>query len=1069
MQEDSPLYLNRDYAYWQRIASNYGIAAVLSKWGNPKSQSRNPKIGRTLQDALDTVEAFRPRLNHRDVVAVFQLYEDAEARDIRNTPITPLSGTHIQSLESKNLKSKKQESKKLRSKKSESKKVKFYEVVEEWPPQPEPQGSPNDSPVVGMSTKGRPPNGSPGNGFSENGSPSEHSLQYRVTQPRERIDYDSILIQLYPTGASAGDGSAQVFPLRNFLHRAVRYTPTIRTKDLSFSAFKRSWPDTQAASDHPLRWDIHTEAFTYSLRQTANIVVIRHDDEFVEAVELLRAELSGETEDNLITFYLRPKLVHRTWQAVPWEDGAAEILVHDAGGALLPVISFRRILREDLKEASPNKVNIMGVHALSLDWLLAEVYDRLYLKYSERPIDDEVHLECVADGSTKPIALENDYVLHRTIRLLQAQRALRQDEDAPLIFRVKQVSTPGVSTPEIPKPAVSTPTLPMPETFATVPNELAPQDFLFEGSRPESFSTTDEFDPDFYKLSDSLQPPQTITPPKTPLPKRSKNIHEPFDAEIDPSTAGVSASGLSSRLINDEEDNVRGDAGAFTISLDLVDRSVQQSAPDLSVQMKEILIRRFHCSPKPLLYLPFPAVVNKENHRLSETLVLDELFNDKKFPGIASLKLVKTSRKRHEYTVSKAGSDYPYCGRGPISSEKLNSSAIDSCLVAARLLDVGRVAADTLGETIHGWKRTLDDFHQQCIQAIDEPWEIYTYDTSIRRRDDFYNDAIAVYNEIVNGDALDESMTTGDVLVAARMWEAITSMASQFAFTTCRRTACALCFEMPVVSERLGRSEKQVVVNLDKLRLEAGAAPFMGDLLTTYFGQSNNDVPTGHECSLWESPGQIVSQRLRLVTGRLPPRLVVRPPTEYPNVRGATSDRITFRYSNFAVQEVEVKAHRISYRWLGGIYKRKGKRRVYWVDGDYSTSNRDVKFYDGERLCACIVGGFKPDQAESRVPAYWAEGTELLFYERLNKDNKELVLGEMEDCVAKLRGKKNMGVVSTITSFFSSPRQNEKRPRGEDDEDEMDIDAPSSKKPKLGSPFVPIEQPRNIDKMGYDY
>ena len=434
---------------------------------------------------------------------------------------------------------------------------------------------------------------------------------------------------------------------------------------------------------------------------------------------------------------------------------------------------------------------------------------------------------------------------------------------------------------------------------------------------------------------------------------------------------------------------------------------------------------------------------------------MEELFNGKNLPGIASLKLVKTSGNRHEYTISKAGTDYPYRGRGPVSSQTMQSSAIDSCLVAARLLDVGRLAADILGETIGGWKRTLDDFSQQCVQAIDEPWEIYTSDISIQRRDVFYNDAITIYNGIVNGDALDETMTMGDVLVAARMWEAITSMASQFTFMTCRRIACVLCFEMPVLSERSGRGEKQVVVILDSLKLEIGAAPTMGDLLTTYFGQSSNHVPTEHDCPLWKSPGQIVSQRLRLVTGKLPPRLVVRPPGKYPNVRSATSDRISFRYSKYAVQEVDVEAHHISYRWLGGIYKRDGHRRVYWVDADYSANNRDVKFYDGKRLRACIVGGIKPDQAESRVPAYWAEGTELLFYECLNKDNKKLILGEMEDCMAKLRGDKGTGLVNTITSFFSLPRQNEKRLRVEDDEeDEMDIDTPSSKKPKLGSPFV---------------
>ncbi|MCJ1433806.1 hypothetical protein MMC27_003171 [Xylographa pallens] len=189
MQKDPSLYLNRDYAYWQRIASAHGAAAVLTEWGNPKCQSRNPKIGRTLQDALDTVEAFRPRLKRRDVAAVFKLYEKADARDIRNIPITAVSGIHgttsqddedldndfskppdtpeslessefldVQNLNSE-LESKKQESKKLGSTKSESKKVKFNEFVEKWSTQP-PQRSPNDSPVTSMRTN-KPVNESP--------------------------------------------------------------------------------------------------------------------------------------------------------------------------------------------------------------------------------------------------------------------------------------------------------------------------------------------------------------------------------------------------------------------------------------------------------------------------------------------------------------------------------------------------------------------------------------------------------------------------------------------------------------------------------------------------------------------------------------------------------------------------------------------------------------------------------------------------------------------------------------------------------------------------------------------
>ena len=65
-------------------------------------------------------------------------------------------------------------------------------------------------------------------------------------------------------------------------------------------------------------------------------------------------------------------------------------------------------------------------------------------------------------------------------------------------------------------------------------------------------------------------------------------------------------------------------------------------------------------------------------------------------------------------------------------------------------------------------------------------------------------------------------------------------------------------------------------------------------------------------------------------------------------------------------------------------------------------------------------------------------------------------------------GAKNQEV-KFYDSIFSSPRQNEKRPRGGNGEHEMDTDAPSSsKKPKLGSPFVPTKRLGDIDKMDYN-
>ena len=289
-------------------------------------------------------------------------------------------------------------------------------------------------------------------------------------------------------------------------------------KDLSFFEFEKSWPDRQAASDHPLRWDVHSEAFTYSVRQTATIVTIRYDKDFVNVIRLLCAELSGEPDDNLITFYLRPRLMLQAWQAVPHDDGAAEILVHDANGPLLPVIPFKDVLRHDLEGAQPNKLDIMGVQALSLNSLLKEAYDRPCQKYP-RIVIPEVCLEYADDGSTVQVEVNDDYDFHEAVRLLQAQRAQRQDEDAPIIFRVN----PKSSRPHRTRKSY--------DQRLQAPKRLFPTPPAPEIPVPED------------STSESSQSAQTKTSPLHSLPKQSRigEINPPLSSRLNNHAAvGVS-------------------------------------------------------------------------------------------------------------------------------------------------------------------------------------------------------------------------------------------------------------------------------------------------------------------------------------------------------------------------------------------------------------------------------------------------------------------------------------------------------------------------------------------------
>jgi len=477
---------------------------------------------------------------------------------------------------------------------------------------------------------------------------------------------------------------------------------------------------------------------------------------------------------------------------------------------------------------------------------------------------------------------------------------------------------------------------------------------------------------------------------------------EPTDdgPDVDDSTVGVDDDPA-------ERTNLEDTSRTFNIQIrrntdgQTTPTSAQLLQRDLIGGLATIITRSFHCPPKlargfnPRIAPKRPVEAFADREALGY-LNLEDLFNDTDDPGIENLKLQAND---HTYRLDPFGRPHPYRGRGPVWNK--DSSPLDCCIVAAQLLQIGLTQADSGTERYSVWESSLDTFHQHCLQIFYEQWEVLTSQESIRRRDIFYKKVIAQYNGGPPSQGLKLRMV--DFNPPPVFWNFFMSkkLAGQFDFPDAIRIVCRVCGDEQYVDPM-----HQRCVELRDLSTEG--EPSMADLLGEFFGPritAPSDPFTVHEGCTGE--GDLEGAAHLVLNETLPVRLAVKPDSRYRNIRGATDDNLTFAYT--AVQQEDgvcsddvLVDRTATYRWLGGIYAHEHHCRLYWQDSDYISSTGEIKVYDGLKACGAIIGGFLPYDAEHKVPPRWANGTELLFYERLNEDNKDQVLDGVQEMIVGL-------------------------------------------------------------------
>lgn len=351
---------------------------------------------------------------------------------------------------------------------------------------------------------------------------------------------------------------------------------------------------------------------------------------------------------------------------------------------------------------------------------------------------------------------------------------------------------------------------------------------------------------------------------------------------------------------------------------------------------------------------------------------LQSLLGPSSKPGISLLKVeVQLNSMGYEkFVFSKSGRSFPFRGRGPVW--KPNTCAVDCVIVAARLLNLGRIVADKGEETRTDWMKTLSPLTHDFLKVVSQPWEGLDDATSYGHRKKFLETFLTHFNDPNNP----HPAGVQDFLPAIALWNLSTSGIMQTSFSTFAYSPCVQC-----KNDAAAVSHHQSVF-LDKVEIagslwKPGRMPNMETLLNQYFDRRKR------KCR--HSRG--VRPYRRAVYGNLPPRLAVLPDEDYRDVYRATYPEINIRYSQ-KTGPTSIPVRSIAtYRWLGGIYRRANHYRVYWNEhgahkGYRQPGEGTLMVYDGMDLHGSIIGGV-PDRLPAKVPTEWSQGTDILFYERV--------------------------------------------------------------------------------------
>ncbi|KAI9652103.1 MAG: hypothetical protein M1829_001957 [Trizodia sp. TS-e1964] len=326
-------------------------------------------------------------------------------------------------------------------------------------------------------------------------------------------------------------------------------------------------------------------------------------------------------------------------------------------------------------------------------------------------------------------------------------------------------------------------------------------------------------------------------------------------------------------------------------------------------------------------------------------------------------------------------------GRGVMSM----SCALDVCIVAGMLLDVGRITADsdTQPTNPHGL--------QACfLKTCGVDWRALSKNQAALAKDDLYRQVLALRP------AVDiESATMGDLsleLMAVSgnlgVWSLCTAGLGQFTFSGQAIKYCIKCNAQDLISlnEPFFTASEVHITKLDY-------TIDMATLVQRYF----NGQILQRGCMVCKNSRVMLGRRI--LHSEPPLRMAISMNKLYAikdNPRTWHTLKIPDNFEITYYSRGQSNPQCAKYKWLGGIYYSEAHFRVYW-ENDSNVNVQEVmqggsvpeinaarrtQMYDGARSTApgkvqgLILGGIPCNDISARVPRPWHNGADMLFYER---------------------------------------------------------------------------------------
>lgn len=367
-------------------------------------------------------------------------------------------------------------------------------------------------------------------------------------------------------------------------------------------------------------------------------------------------------------------------------------------------------------------------------------------------------------------------------------------------------------------------------------------------------------------------------------------------------------------------------------------------------------------------YLPVQPISGGQT--IVSDAALQNLLGHVGSPRITSLQILShiTSTGLQNYEFSENGLFHPYRGRGPFWQN--NSCALDCVIVAARLLSIGITVEDRGDASRSEWLKNLAPLERNFIGLTSVPWEGISNPDSVTVRDHFLDNYL---NEFKKNNA-QRPIKKGGFLSVLALWRLCTPSMRQFCFWTRKQTLCSKCNASTGAIPSL-LNDVALPQLTDSVRARFGNRPTMSQLLNLNLSTIMRNCPA-ERCG-----GNKTRKVWSAISGDLPARLVVTPDSSYRDVENATSRRLGIEY-----HELGGRRNTAFYRWLGGIYNLNNHYRLYWTDCKPNDDSEKYMVYDGMKLGGSILGGVAPGNSNTKVPPYWCQGTDVLFYERIEQE-----------------------------------------------------------------------------------